>query len=404
MTDNDRWESPSGNGTPSAPTPDDGSAPPPIFTPPAASGNSAPASPVPQQGPPGWVPPPRPGLIPLRPLDFGTILGAPYRVLRRNPRPTFGVSLLIQGGILFITFLVVGIAAYLSFSRIDFETQSAENDQLIAGAFGATLLSSLIPIALSLIATGIMQGVLVLEASRQSLGEKLRFAQLWTLAKGRVWAVGGYTVMFTVAIVLVIAVIAGIVTGLILLGDGGIAIGVSLAVILGLGLVVAAAWIGTKLAFVPSVIMLERASIRHAIGRSWQLTDRAFWKILGTLLLVAVIINIASSIVTAPVQVIATILPALFAPTGDESAVIVTIIAVYLVITIVSLVVSAIALVIQSATTAMLYIDQRMRKEGLDLELARYVEARQSGQAGVTDPYLAVPSTGPADTGASPPA
>ena len=38
--------------------------------------------------PPGrgrWTPPPKPGLLPLRPMGFGTLLWAPFRTLRRNP-------------------------------------------------------------------------------------------------------------------------------------------------------------------------------------------------------------------------------------------------------------------------------------------------------------------------------
>jgi len=55
---------------------------------------------------------------------------------------------------------------------------------------------------------------------------------------------------------------------------------------------------------------------------------------------------------------------------------------------VISVVFGAIALVAQSATPALLYIDIRMRKEGLDLELLRFVEARQTGDTSVVDPYL----------------
>jgi hypothetical protein len=86
VTDSTSWQPPAGT------------------TPPAAPSPYAPPSPAPQQpgwappGPPaGWTPPPKPGLIPLRPLTFGTLLGASFQVLRRNPRPTFGFSLLVTG-------------------------------------------------------------------------------------------------------------------------------------------------------------------------------------------------------------------------------------------------------------------------------------------------------------------
>ncbi|MCU1402338.1 MAG: integral rane protein, partial [Microbacteriaceae bacterium] len=47
----------------------------------------------------------------------------------------------------------------------------------------------------------------------------------------------------------------------------------------------------------------------------------------------------------------------------------------------------SIGAVVQSATVARLYIDLRMRKEGLDLERARFVEARQAGATDLPDPY-----------------
>ena len=43
---------------------------------------------------------------------------------------------------------------------------------------------------------------------------------------------------------------------------------------------------------------------------------------------------------------------------------------------------------VQSAATALIYLDLRIRREGLDLELARFVEAKQSGDQAVPDPYL----------------
>ena len=90
------------------------------------------------------------------------------------------------------------------------------------------------------------------------------------------------------------------------------------------------------------------------------------------------------------------------------------------VLIIVTVIVSAIGLIVQSSAIALIYIDLRMRKEGLDLELARFVEARQAGNASVTDPYLprttgvagdvgpygsgsaAPPATAPSSSGTSP--
>jgi len=313
------------------------------------------------------------------------------------------MSLLLQGSVLLLTLVVVSVAAFFSFSRIDFATGSEASDEIVAGSIGMILLSSLIPLALSLVATAIMQGIIVLEVARQSVGEKLRFRQLWSLARGRILALVGYSLALTAVLLVAVAVVIGVVAGVSLLGSAGVLAGVALALLLGAALVVLGAWVGTKLAFVPSILMLERLSVRESIARSWRLSTGAFWKILGILLLVAFILNVVSSIAGAPLQFVTVLLPALVAPTGDETALIALVVAVTIVSLVLTIVVSAVILVVQSATTALLYLDQRIRKEGLDLELARYVEARQSGgAAGMADPYARMAAPPAAQPDASP--
>jgi hypothetical protein len=60
----------------------------------------------------------------------------------------------------------------------------------------------------------------------------------------------------------------------------------------------------------------------------------------------------------------------------------------------VSIVVSSITSIVQSAAACLVYIDLRMRKEGLDLALVRFVENRQAGTANAQNPF-AVPDTAP---------
>ena len=42
---------------------------------------------------PAWTPASRPGIIPLHPLTFGTILGRSFAALRQNPRVLLGFAL-----------------------------------------------------------------------------------------------------------------------------------------------------------------------------------------------------------------------------------------------------------------------------------------------------------------------
>jgi hypothetical protein len=346
--------------------------------------------------PPAWTPPPKPGLIPLRPLGFGTLLGAPFQVLRRNPKATFGSALLVQGVTVLVTLLVVGLVTFFALGRID-AAPVEDQEAVEAGAIVAIVLSALVPIALSLVASALLQGVIVLEVSRATLGEKLRLAALWRLVGRRVWPLVGWTLLLSAALLVGILLVAGVVFACVLLGGAWIALAVFLGVIGVLGLIAAGAWVGTKTAVVPSLIVLERARIWSAVRRSWSLTGGFFWRTLGVLVLISLIVGVVSQVVTAPLSLLFGAATALIDPNASFEAYIPAAV-LYLLTILISLVISAVTAVVQSAAVALIYIDLRMRKEGLDLELQRFVEAAPG--SGVSDPYSVLPTAGAGKPGA----
>jgi MFS family permease len=394
VTDNTGWQPPSGPPTP----------PPPPFSPPQSPASAVPpaggpASPGAPQ--PGWTPPPKPGLIPLRPLGFGTLLGASFQVIRRNPRPTFGISLLLNGVVTVLFVAVIGGVIALAFGRVNSATGETE-DEIIAGAVGSVVVASLVPLALSVLVGAILQGIIALEVSRGTIGEKLTVRGLWRLARGRVGALVGWAAIMTTAVVVVIVVLS-VVIGLIIAlgGTAGLVVGILLAIAAALAAAVLWFWLATKLSLIPSVLMLERVSLREAIARSWSLTGGYFWRTLGTQLLVNVIVQVAAQVVTTPVSLLLGVASALANPNGDEALAITVVVVTYVLTGIIGLVFGALATVTSAAVNALIYIDIRMRKEGLDLELARFVEAHQVGQAGVGNPYLPVGSPGGPGSGPS---
>ena len=379
MTDSTSWQPPAG----ATPTPPPSSSP---FAPEPGTGTPPPA---------GWTPPPKPGLIPLRPLTLGTMLGAAFQVLRRNPRPTFGFALLVSGAVAILAVLVIGVVTFFAISRTLTATNSDDAAALGAGSVAIIILAGLVPAALSIIASAILQGVISLEVARGTVGEKLRLGGLWRSARGRIGALIGWSLIIAAVVIVAIAIIAGVIALLVALGGtAGIVVGVLLGLLAGAGAVVVAVWLGTRLSLVPSVLMLERLPLRDAIRRSWSLTIGYFWRTFGIQLLVIVIIQTVSSIITAPLTLVVSLLFGLLNPNGDQTGTVVAIVVTYSLTIVVTLVIGAIASVVQAATPALIYIDLRMRREGLDLELSRFVEARQAGDASVPDPYL--PRTAPA--------
>ncbi|GMA27974.1 glycerophosphoryl diester phosphodiesterase membrane domain-containing protein [Arenivirga flava] len=376
MSDPTQWQAPSGAGwaPPSAPA---GWAPP-----------QEPSLP-PRPGPAGsgWTPPPKPGLIPLRPLDFGTLLGASFQVLRRNPKPMFGFTVLLTGLTTLIGLAVTGTVAFFAIGRIDAAT-AEDVDLVTAGSIGSIIVAALVPMVLSMLAFAVLQGIVTLEVARGSLGERNRLPQLWRLAKGRVGALIGWSALVLAVGVLGLVAVAGVIAlGAALGGAVGAAVGIAIAVVLGLGMVVLAAWLGTKLSFVPSALVLERRTLREALHRSWSLTAGAFWRILGIQLLVSFIVQTAVSIVTTPLSFIVGMASALIAPNGELGPGAAIAIGAYVLTIVLTIIASSVGYVMQCSVVALLYLDRRMRTEGLDLVLQRTVDARAAGRE-AEDPFM----------------
>jgi hypothetical protein len=334
-----------------------------------------------------WAPPPKPGLIPLRPLGFGTLLGAPFQVLRRNPKATFGSGLLVQLVIVVVTGVFVGLAVFWAISRAASVQGQEDADTVFAGSIGVVLASAIVPVILSLFASALLQAVLVIEVARGTLGEKRRLGELWKAAFRRTLPLTGWIALTIVAVLLALGLLVGLVALAAALGDQtGLVVGVVIAVLLGLGLGVLGAWVFTKLALVPSVIVLERAGIGRAMRRSWSLTNGNFWRTLGVIWLVSAILSVAGQIIQTPFSFLLPIVAGVIDPNNSGSG-IVAILVLYVVFLGISLLLGAVTSVVQAATVAVVYIDLRMRKEGLDIELQRFVESRQEGSDSWPDPY-----------------
>jgi len=378
---------------PSAPAADAGQQPPAYGQQPPAYGQQPPASgqqaaPQPQGGPGAWTPPPRPGLLPLRPFTFGEILSASFQVFRRNPRTTFGTALLAQVVLLVVTVGAAGGSAFFAFSRVE-SALPEDRDAVAAGAVATVVLATLVPVLLTVVVSALLQGLFVLETSRQLLGERLRLGGLWTLARGRIGALTGWSALLTLAYLVAAGLVVGVVAIGVVVGTGpSIGVGIGVGVLLGLGLLVLGVWLTIKLSLVPSALMLERMPLRAAVARSWSLVRSSFWRTFGVVALVFVMIQIATQVVTAPFSLLFGVFGSLISPTGDVDGSAIAVAAVAYVLTIaVSAVVTAIGSVVQAASVGLVYVDRRMRTEGLDLELVRHVEARGRGQVDLPDPW-----------------
>ncbi|MFJ2441132.1 MULTISPECIES: hypothetical protein [unclassified Streptomyces] len=392
MNDTPGWASPGsapsdGQDTtvprPAAPADDSGSSskwstaqpPPGQWSPPSAQG-PGPATPRPtpgwggpaQSGGPGngWGKPPaaKPGVIPLRPLGMGEILDGAVSTLRAHWRTVLSVSLVVAvisqiGDILVQRYLIPDpVAVDPNASPSELLRQTADSSQ-------AGLIAEAPSFAIMMIGTLFTTAILTMVISRSVLGRPVTLAEAWAEARPRLLPLLGLTVL--VPLISAAAMAVGILPGLLI----GSAAGVALTFLGTLAALVAVVWLMISLSLASPALMLERQGVLASMRRSAKLVKGAWWRIFGIQALALLIVMFVSLVIALPFSAIAmavdsTSLEGMLSgstPNFDWPFLIVTGIG--------SVIATAITYPISAGVTVLLYIDQRIRREALDLELAR---------------------------------
>jgi len=350
-------------------------------------------------GPPGgWAPrpqAPKPGVIPLRPITVGEILDGAFGSIRRNPKATLGIAAVV----LAISGIITTGLEVLILSQLGVNTGT---DQTLSGAQLAGMLAVVIPsgltaLILAFIVQILLTGLLTAVIGRGVLGGKITAGEAWRLALPRLPA------LLLAALLTGLALIgpwAGLAAVVAVLGVAGAPGGLLIAIgFLGaIAAVVLDVWFWTMFSMSAAAVVLERQGPAHALGRSWRLVRTSFWRVFGILLLAALIVLVASSVLRLPFTVISTAFSSGSAPLTQAiqpSAASLVIGAVG------GIIAGAITQPISAGVTVLLYVDLRMRREGLDLALQN---ATSDGQAPGDDFAAVWRPAGPGpDAGPSPP-
>lgn len=282
----------------------------------------------------------KPGVIPLRPLNLGDILDGAITAIRRYPLLILGVSAIVA-----VISAAVNLGASLllwpeiqKLARIEpgTLTQQQAADQML-GLLGDSSLMLGVTLVITLLTQTVLSGFLTVVMGNAVLGKPVTFRDAIAELKPRILPLLGLTVLYT------LAVLAGAL--LCLIGALPVYVYFSLA---------------------SPALILERARVGQAFTRSRQLVRGSFWRVFGILLLTAVIAGTISAIISIPFSLGGGGLSALLQPgtvvpsTGQ-----------LVVQAVGSVVAQTIVTPFVALVTVVLYIDQRMRKEGMDIELAR---------------------------------
>ncbi|MEV8264299.1 MULTISPECIES: glycerophosphoryl diester phosphodiesterase membrane domain-containing protein [Microbacterium] len=355
-----------------------------------------------------WTPAPRKGIIPLHPLTFGMLLGKAFAALRHNPKVLFGFAVVIQLIVVVATAGVMGLVLFSTFSRLETVSPSSPDfEAVFAGTIAINLIAGLVVGLASVAFTAIMQGVVAAEVGYATVGVKATLRMLWRRMAPAFWRLAGFASLSVLALFGGLAIVAAVIAALIAGGLGGtpemIGIVVLVVVLLALAAIPLTVWLSTKLLLVPSILVLERARFREAFVRSWRLTRGRFWVAFGVTFLISLIMGLAMQVVSIPTAMFSSFLGTVIAPTGssEPSAVIAYVFAL-LAPQVLLLILQAITIVVQSTGGVLVYLDCRMRYEGLDQTLLSHVERRdlgvpedQLGDPFAIDPARAVTSAPP---------
>ena len=370
---------------PSTPLPP-GPGPGPAYPPPSVPMYAAPAygAPPALPGVAGWgaVPAaPKPGVIPLRALGVGEILDGAISYIRRDPKTVLGISVLLAATMALLQLvLYAGLASWLGpvfaspiFTPGNGQLSPSEIDALLSdvlgGAAQVAILALVVWIAmvmLNVLATGLLTSAM----GRAVLGQEVSPRDVWHRAARRFWPLLGLTALMSL-LFFGIATVAVLLSGLILWAlaqTSGIAAAllvilvVAVAGLLGL-------WVYVKLLLAPVALILEDVGPTRALQRSWLLVTGAWWRILGIHLLAVIIAAIVSSVVAAPFSLIASVVSfgtASGSGIADPFTFVQSLVSAFA-----TLVSETIVLPFTAGVVALLYIDRRIRREALDIELAR---------------------------------
>ncbi|WP_026249249.1 membrane protein [Streptomyces sp. LaPpAH-108] len=325
----------------------------------------------------GWGGPPpvaKPGIIPLRPLGIGEILDGAVSTMRTYWRTVLGISLTVA--------VVSQVAVLLLRGFVLDDTASFADPTLTASELGRTLgrdvLGSLVVAAVLLLSSIFATGMLTTVTSQAVLGRPVRIGEAWSQARPRLLRLLGLLLLLTALCVGVFAV--GIAPGILIGETGGSDAAMAITLFLGiLGAFLVVVWLMVRYSLAPSALMLERQGVLKSMGRSTKLVNGSWWRIFGIQLLAWIITNIVSSILAIPFVVLAFALDSgsMLDPlaTGDPhlswSFLIISGIG--------SVIASTITIPLNAGITVLLYIDQRIRREALDLELARAAGVQDHG-------------------------
>ncbi|AZM52585.1 hypothetical protein DMA15_08215 [Streptomyces sp. WAC 01529] len=313
-------------------------------------------------------PPPKPGVIPLGPLGVDQIFGGAFATMRRYAKPLFGTAAAAYGllAVVMAGALLLAYGATRDDFRAMYEPGATFPWEPLLVAFGAVWATGLLA---SLAVSSFIQAACATTLHEAVIGRPTTFRAVWRGAWSRTPSVAAVTVLLAFILLLPVAAFVLLVVSFFVtvLTDSTAPFG--LVFLLFLLVIPLSAWLYVLFAFAPAAAALERAGPLTALRRSVRLVRGAWWRTFGISLLAGVIVVIVSLAFRLPLQFAAPAPPAVN-PDSNISEILSDQLrsqfGLYALLALAgTLLTQLLATVFLPLVTALLYLDRRIRKEGL---------------------------------------
>ena len=315
-----------------------------------------------------WLPPVhRPGVIALRPLTLGDMFDGAFKTIRRNPGAMVGLAAAVTALFLLVPTVITLLLAAAGDLSSNFLDAVAEEGS--AADLNALTVVSNLGSVFAVGATVLLNGMLVKVVAEAVLGRRTTAGQAWTATRGRLLRLIGLVLLSLLLTILLLSVpiALGVLVGL----QAGLGLGLAVGVPSVLLAVVVLAFVQVRYFLLAApALMLERVGIATSLRRGAELSRGQFWRLLGIYLLTALVVGLVSQVVAVPLSLLGIGASFVFPGTGGALALVFSN---YLA----QLLIGAITTPFTAAVVALQYIDQRIRKEGLDVAL---IAAAQQSQ------------------------
>ncbi|WP_030322536.1 hypothetical protein [Streptomyces flavochromogenes] len=333
-------------------------------------------------------PPPKPGVIPLAPLSFSTILTGAFAAFGRYWKQLLGVAAVIYLGALLVAGAAIGIAYAIVgdvFPAV-FDLPAGQEPQWddirpLLIAFVCVWLAAMIAM---ICANALVAAACPAVIQEAVLGRPTTFGAIWRRAWDRMPAVLGTVFLTSATLLIPMLLLLGAFVAMMVaffdeLSDAGVGTDSDVSFVLPLTLFLVAlatvpfaVWIWVKFSLAPAAAVMEGQGPVASMRRSSQLVRGDWWRVFGCLLAAGIMASVVGMLIQQVLSTVASAPLALSDFSGEESATMVASLSVIFTFLILGQLVSqAVVSVFPPLVTALVYVDQRIRKENLAPELTR---------------------------------